>query len=100
MQWRNNPCESVELAVAPQRHGHGLGRAIVAWLVEEAQRRGKSAVLVGTANAGIGQITFYQKCGFRMDHVRKDYFWYLRESAYEDGIQIRDMIVFRYNLSQ
>jgi GNAT superfamily N-acetyltransferase len=98
MQWRGDPCEIMELAVAPGRHGQGLGREMVAWLIDEARRRGKTAVLVGTANSSIGNITFYQKVGFRMDHVRKEYFWYYREPHYENGIQIRDMLVFRYEL--
>jgi GNAT superfamily N-acetyltransferase len=99
MQWRGDPCEIMELAVAPERHGQGIGRAIVAWLLDEARRRGKTAVLVGTANSSIGNLAFYQKVGFRMDHVRKDYFRYYREPHYEDGIQIRDMIVFRQELA-
>ena len=98
MQWRGEPCELMELAVAPERQGQGIGRQIVAWLVEEAHRRGKRAILVGTANASIDNIAFYQRCGFRMDHVRKDYFWYYREPVYENGIRIRDMLVFRYEL--
>ena len=98
MQWRNDPCEIMELAVAPERHGQGIGRQIVALLIDEARKRGKSAVLVGTANSSIGNLAFYQKVGFRMDHVRKDYFRYYREPHYEDGIQIRDMLVFRYDL--
>ena len=99
MQWRNDPCEIMELAVAPERHGQGIGRQIVAWLIDEARRRGKAAVLVGTANSSIGNVAFYQKVGFRMDHVRKDYFRYYREPVYENGIQIRDMLVFRYDLN-
>jgi N-acetylglutamate synthase-like GNAT family acetyltransferase len=96
MQWRGDPCEIMELAIAPDRHGQGLGKRLVAWLVGEACRRGKSAVLVGTANSSIDNIAFYQKAGFRMDHIRPDYFWYYREPHYENGIQIRDMLVFRY----
>jgi GNAT superfamily N-acetyltransferase len=99
MQWRDDPCELIELAIAPDRHGQGLGRQLVAWLLEEARRRGKRQLLVGTANASIGNIAFYQKCGFRMDHIRKDYFWYYREPHYENGIQIRDMLVFQYDLT-
>ena len=99
MQWRNDPCEIMELAVAPERQGQGIGRQIVAWLVGEARQRGKTAVLVGTANASIDNIAFYQHCGFRMDQVRKDYFWYYREPQYENGIRIRDMLVFRYDLT-
>jgi GNAT superfamily N-acetyltransferase len=99
MQWRDDPCELIELAIAPERHGQGLGRQLVAWLLEEARRRGKRQLLVGTANASIGNIAFYQKCGFRMDHIRKDYFWYYREPHYENSIQIRDMLVFQYDLT-
>jgi GNAT superfamily N-acetyltransferase len=98
MQWRADPAEIMELAVAPERHRQGIGRQIVAWLLEEARRRGKSAVLVGTANSSISNIAFYQKCGFRMDHVRKSYFWYYRTPIYENDILIRDMLVFRYEL--
>ena len=61
MQWRSDPCEIMELAVAPDRQGQGIGRAIVAWLIAEARQRGRSAVLVGTANSSIGNIAFYQQ---------------------------------------
>ena len=99
MQWRGDGCEIVELAIAPERQGQGLGRHLVAWLIEEARRRGKRQMLVGTANSSIGNIAFYQKCGFRMDQIRKDYFWYYREPHHENGIQVRDMLVFRYELA-
>jgi GNAT superfamily N-acetyltransferase len=99
MQWRADPCEIMELAVAPERQGQGIGRQIVAWLIDEARRRGSSAMLVGTANSSIDNIAFYQKIGFRMDHVRKDYFRYYSDPHYENGIQIRDMLVFRYDLA-
>jgi GNAT superfamily N-acetyltransferase len=98
LQWRDDPCEIGELAIAPERHGQGLGKRFVAWIIEEARRRNKRCVLVGTANASIGNIAFYQKCGFRMDHVRHDYFWYYRKPVYENDIQIRDMLMFRYDL--
>ncbi|MBA3943906.1 MAG: GNAT family N-acetyltransferase [Herpetosiphonaceae bacterium] len=98
MQWRNEACEIMELAIAPERHRQGLGRQFVNWLVDEARRRGKHALLVGTANSSIGNIAFYQKSGLRMDTVRRDYFRYYHEPVYEDGIQIRDMLVFRLTL--
>jgi len=98
VQWRGDPCEIEELAVVPERQGQGIGKQIVAWLLEEARRRGKHAMLVGTPNASIDNIAFYQKCGFRMDHIRHDYFRYYREPLFDHGIQIRDMLVFRYEL--
>jgi ribosomal protein S18 acetylase RimI-like enzyme len=99
MQWRGDPCEIMELAVAPGRQGQGLGKHLVAWLIAEARRRGKRQMLVGTANSSIDNIAFYQKCGFRMDQIRKDHFSYYGEPRYEDGIQVRDMLVFRYELA-
>src|SRR6266545_4085288 len=89
MQWRGDPCEMMELAIAPGRQGQGLGKQPVAWLIEEARRRGKRQMLVGTANSSIDTIAFYPKCGFRMDQIRNDHFGYYREPHYEDSIRAR-----------
>jgi len=99
MRWNDEPCELQELAIATERQGQGLGKQLVTWLLAEALRRGKQQMLVGTANSSISNIAFYQRCGFRMDHVRQDYFRYYREPIFENGIQIRDMLVFRYDLA-
>jgi GNAT superfamily N-acetyltransferase len=99
LRWRDEPCEIQELAIAEERQGQGLGKRFVAWLLDEARRRGKQRLVVGTANSSIQNIAFYQKCGLRMDHVRRDYFRYYREPIYENGIQTRDMLVFSYDLS-
>ena len=99
VRWKGDPCEIVELAVAESRQGTGLGRAMIEWLLDEARRRGKEAMEVGTANSSLGNIAFYQKVGFRMDHVRKGYFWYDRSERVENGIPVRDLLVFRYELA-
>jgi GNAT superfamily N-acetyltransferase len=102
LQWRGDPCEIMELAVAAERRGKGLGRRFVAWLLDEARRRGKRRMLVGVSNAALANIAFYQRCGFRMDHVRHDYFGYYERHyggpIFEHGIQVRDMLVFGYDL--
>jgi GNAT superfamily N-acetyltransferase len=99
MRWRRDPCEMVELAVVRERQGEGLGRKFVAWLVAEAQRRGKTEIIVGTSSTSAANLIFYQKCGFRIDHIRQDYFWYYDEPLYENGLPVRDMIVFRRDLA-
>ena len=96
VRWRRDPCEMLELAVWPARQGAGLGKNFVAWLVAEARRRGKSELFVGTSSTSAANIIFYQKCGFRVDHVRYDYFWYYEEPVYENGLIVRDMLVFRH----
>lgn len=99
MRWNSEPCEIIELAVVEALHRRGFGRQILELLLVEARRRGIRQMLVGTGNASIGNIVFYQKCGFRMDHIRRDYFWYHHEPEFENGILVRDMLVFRYDLA-
>ena len=98
MQWRDDPCEIMELAIRPEFQGQGFGTQFVAWLIAEARHRNQQQMLVGTAKSSIDNIVFYQKCGFRMDHVRQDYFWYYSDPLYENGIRTLDMLVFRYDL--
>jgi L-amino acid N-acyltransferase YncA len=75
--------------------GRGFGKKIVEALIKEARSHQMRTVIVGTANSSIDNIAFYQKCGFRMDHVRHDFFDYFPEPILEFGILCRDMIVFR-----
>jgi GNAT superfamily N-acetyltransferase len=99
MRWRRDPCEMLELGIVRERQGAGLGKRFVAWLVAEARRRGKQEIIVGTSTTSAANIIFYQKCGFRADHVRQDYFWYYDEPVYEHGLVVRDMLVFRRDLA-
>lgn len=98
LSWGDDPPEILELAVAAEQQGRGLGRQIIAWLAEEGRRRGKRQLVVGTGNSSLGNIAFYQKCGMRMDHVRRDYFRYERRPLVENGIERRDLLVFRLDL--
>jgi GNAT superfamily N-acetyltransferase len=99
VRWRREPCEIVELGVAPDRQGRGYGRRLVEWVCAEAARRGIKEIVVGTRTTSAGNIIFYQKCGFRADHVKRDYFWYYDEPLVEHGIAVRDMLVLRRELS-
>lgn len=99
MRWRKAPYEIIELGIATERQGEGLGKRFVAWLIAEGRRRNVREMFVGTSNSSIDNIVFYQKCGFRMYEVRRDYFWYHKEPLFENGLQVRDMIVFRYDLA-
>ena|SRR5579859_4998974 len=97
MRW-SEESEIVYIAVAPDLRGRGYGKAIIKLLLEEARRREVHTILVGTANSSLENIAFYQKCGFRLDHVRPDYFSYIQPPIVENGIPMRDMIVLRYTL--
>lgn len=99
VHWDAVESELIYIAVDPAQRGSGFGKLALAWLIEEARRRNIASVIVGTGNAGLDQIAFYQKAGFRIDSVRRDYFDYFREPVYEHGIQLRDMLMMRMELN-
>jgi len=90
------------VAVDQTRHNQGLGRQMLARVLADLRSRGTRRVIVGTSNAGIGQIAFYQKAGFRLWRIERDYF--TREKGYdpderENGLRHRDMIWFDLELT-
>ena len=90
--------EILYIAVIAQERGKGYGKQIMAALRDELPAHGR-ALLVGTANASLENIAFYQRCGFRMFEVRRDYFTYIQPPLQEHGIVMRDMLVLRYDLA-
>ena len=99
LRWQEDESEIEYIAVAEHLRGHGYGKSIIAALVAEARRRGVRSLLIGTDNTAFVTIAFYQKCGFRMDFVRRDYFSYIQPPIVNNGIPLRDMLVLRYTLA-
>jgi GNAT superfamily N-acetyltransferase len=56
--------EIVYIEVAAALRGRGYGKQIIQALQDELPRHGGRSLLVGTANAALENIAFYQKCGF------------------------------------
>jgi ribosomal protein S18 acetylase RimI-like enzyme len=99
VRWEENaPSEILYIEVVATLRGRGYGKLILRALQGELLVRGGRSLLVGTANAALENIAFYQKCGFRMYEIRRDYFAYIQPPVFEHGIQLRDMLVFRYDL--
>ena len=96
--------DAVELkavAVAPDLHGKGVGRRMLALVIDDLRERGIPRAIVGTGNSGIGQIAFYQKAGFRLWKIERDFFTPARgypEDIEENGIRLRDMVWFDQDL--
>jgi len=92
--------ETVELkavAIAANQHNRGLGQRMLRGVLDDLAARGVRRVVVGTSNAGIGQIAFYQKAGFRLWRIERDYFTV--EKGYdpderENGLAHQDMVWF------
>jgi ribosomal protein S18 acetylase RimI-like enzyme len=94
------PVESgvVELkavAVEGSQQAQGIGKQMLAAVLAHLQRCGCKRAIVGTASSGMAQLAYYQKAGFRMNRIERDFFTPARgypESMIENGIRVRDMV--------
>ena len=101
LRWSDNS-EIEVLSVDRGKRGQGIGKDIISALIEEARNKNAASLLVGTSSMSLENIMFYQKCGFRMSHVRRDYFvnTYPEQTWEWRGVPLRDMIVFEYRLEK
>ncbi|RNF39177.1 GNAT family N-acetyltransferase [Planococcus salinus] len=94
--------ETVEIkniAVAESARGQGYGKKLIFHALAEAERLGFGKVEIGTGNSSFGQLALYQKCGFRIDSVDRDFFTRnYPEPIMENGIPCKDMIRLLYTL--
>jgi ribosomal protein S18 acetylase RimI-like enzyme len=85
--------EIVYIAVAAASRRRGYGRR----LIEALKVHHPGRLVVGTANCALDNIAFYQRCGFRMLRIERDFFDYIDPPIAEYGIPMRDMIIFSYD---
>lgn len=90
---RPETIEIVNIAVAEHCHGKGIGKKLVNDAIKRAKERGYKTIEIGTGNSSVGQLALYQKCGFRIVGIDKDFFIrHYDEEIYENGIQVIDMV--------
>jgi ribosomal protein S18 acetylase RimI-like enzyme len=83
------------VAVRADSQGRGVGLKMLREVLEDLRARGVKRVVVGTANAGVGQLAYYQKAGFRLLHIERDFFSPARgypAHMEDNGIRLRDMV--------
>ncbi|MDM5219258.1 GNAT family N-acetyltransferase [Peribacillus sp. NJ11] len=85
--------EIMNIAVDERHHGKGIGKQLIGHAISHAREQGYKTIEIGTGNSGIGQLALYQKCGFRITGIDRDFFNInYTEAIYENGIQCQDMI--------
>ncbi|WP_405108883.1 GNAT family N-acetyltransferase [Paenibacillus sp. FSL K6-1217] len=90
---RPETAELVNIAVNEAFQSQGIGKQLVNHAIQEARRLGFKTLEIGTGNSSIGQLALYQKCGFRITGIDKDFFIrHYSEEIYENGMQVVDMI--------
>ncbi len=88
----NAIAEIHNVAVLPTEQRKGVGTKLLTFVLSELTQNGVRRVELGTGSFGY-QLTYYQRLGFRVESVLKDYFVQnYAEPIYENGIQHYDML--------
>lgn len=81
------------IAVDEKFQNNGLGKLMLKEAIQIATEQGYKVMEVSTGNSSIGQLAFYQKFGFRMISIEKNYFvMHYEEEIYENEIRCYDLI--------
>lgn len=87
--------ELKSLAVIESHRSKGIGAALVDAVAAHCRHRSGRRLVVATAAASIPALKFYQRLGFRIHQVIRDF--YSAEKGYRplelDGIPLRDEVI-------
>lgn len=90
---RPETIEIVNVAVHEDHQNKGIGKQLVLFAIDKAREQNMKTIEIGTGNCGWSQLALYQKCGFRITGVDRDFFIkHYEEKIYENGIQVMDMV--------
>jgi ribosomal protein S18 acetylase RimI-like enzyme len=91
--------QSIELrniAVDEAFQGQGIGSYLIAQIKEIAAMKRAEIVWVGTPSSAARQLNFYQKNGFRIAGIRKDFYLLnYPKPIYENGKLLTDMVMLQ-----
>jgi len=91
--------EIQSLAVDTEHQGKGYGRRLIGF-VEETYRGKFSVLQVGTGDSPL-TVPFYEKCGFAVHHVEKDFILeHYDHPIFEGGKQLIDKVYLRKALER
>jgi N-acetylglutamate synthase-like GNAT family acetyltransferase len=84
--------EIFNVAVYPDHQNQGIGSGLLKFALHELANKRIPRVELGTGTFGY-QLTYYQRIGFRVDSVVKEYFLAnYPQPIFENGIQHKDML--------
>lgn len=85
--------EIMNIAVVPEKQGRGAGKFLIMDAVQRVREYGAKYLEIGTGNSSLMQLGLYQRCGFRIVGIEKDYFLMNYDFKIEEkGITCRDMV--------
>jgi len=99
LKTENETFEIMNIAVHENYQRKGIGRKLISHAIKEARKRNAKFIKIATGNSSIYQLAFYQKLGFKIESIEKDYFLNnYSKPIFENGIQCTDKIRLKYYL--
>jgi aminoglycoside 6'-N-acetyltransferase I len=96
----DNSVELKNIAISKKYQGKGFGKQAINWLANFYRKKGVKIIHVGTGDASYSQQRFYQKLGFQKYAIKENFFLKNYPSAiFENGIQLRHMVMFKKNIT-
>ncbi len=90
---RPETLEIVNIAVAKPYQGQGIGEELLQFALSYAKNGQYKTVEIGTGSTSFGQLYLYQKCGFRMTSIDRDFFLrHYEEEIVENKLILKDMV--------
>ena len=94
-----NEIEIKNIAVVTEYQGQGIGKLLLKDAACKAKRKGFKTIVIGTGDASIKQLYLYQKEGFEVFDIKKNFFVdNYPKPIYENGIQLKHMIMLKKEL--
>lgn len=91
--------EIMNIAVSEAYQGKGYGKLMLKEAEKIAKHSGYNYLIIATANSSLNQLALYQKCGFRLHEIEKDFFINVyKEVIIENGIRAMDKIILSKNI--
>lgn len=95
----SNIAEIKNIAVGESHQGKGIGSLLLRHAEDMAREKGYKTLIIGTGNSSIGQLYLYQKMGFEICGIKKDFFvTNYKEALWENHIQCKHMILLSKTL--
>ncbi|MGF1699581.1 GNAT family N-acetyltransferase [Photobacterium makurazakiensis] len=84
--------ELMNIAVCPTHQSKGIGSQLLLHAIKQTKQLGIKTLTLGTGTFGY-QLSFYQRVGFRVTSIDKDFFLnHYDAPIFENGIQHKDML--------
>lgn len=91
--------EIKNISVEDEYQGNGLGSLMLKDAALKAKEKHFKTMIIGTGNSSVGQLYLYQKEGFDITDIKRNFFIeHYPEILYENGIQVKHMLVLTKHL--